>query len=357
MIDVISNCFGCGICSVSCGKNAIEMSYSDDGFLKPVLNQNKCVKCGVCLAVCPENNKNEKPISKTECYASRTVKTQQSSSSGGLSYALAEKAIADNIPVCGVTYENRSQRAEHITISSVDDLYKIQGSKYLQSFTQTAFNEIIKHKQGLVFGTPCQIAGVSNILQRQGVRDNYILIDIFCHGVPSAHLWHNHLDYIHKKYGIDKNENIAFRDKKEFRIIAGKYKKDAQVDPFYYFYLRGLVNNKACYSCPFRRSSSADIRLGDHFSKDAHSQSVVILNSKKGKNYFLSLGDVVTTAKLSYDKDVDMIQDKDQIKPVPEERKAILGKLKNGQAPAVILGKKKIAMQHLKGLVKKIIKK
>lgn len=49
----IDNCFGCGLCSVVCKHNVIDMILNEDGFLQPALvNLDKCVDCGLCTKVC-----------------------------------------------------------------------------------------------------------------------------------------------------------------------------------------------------------------------------------------------------------------------------------------------------------------
>ena len=135
---------------------------------------------------------------------------------------------------------------------------------------------ILREKSGVIFGTPCQIAGVRNILNLYKIEKNFHLVDIFCHGVPSELLWHNHLEFLEKQYGINRHEGVSFRQKSVFSLKIGKYYGDAQVDPFYHMYLPKCAYAEACYRCPFRRKSAADIRLGDYFLEKDNPQSVII---------------------------------------------------------------------------------
>ncbi|MDI9591192.1 MAG: 4Fe-4S binding protein [Acidobacteriota bacterium] len=47
------DCVGCGACMQVCSRNAIEMASDDEGFLYPVIDEARCVRCRMCSAVCP----------------------------------------------------------------------------------------------------------------------------------------------------------------------------------------------------------------------------------------------------------------------------------------------------------------
>lgn len=46
-------CCGCGACAAICSKNAITMVDDEEGFAYPQINYEICVKCKICLGVCP----------------------------------------------------------------------------------------------------------------------------------------------------------------------------------------------------------------------------------------------------------------------------------------------------------------
>ena len=46
-------CCGCTACYAICPKNAITMEPDEEGFLYPVVNEEKCVRCYQCWKVCP----------------------------------------------------------------------------------------------------------------------------------------------------------------------------------------------------------------------------------------------------------------------------------------------------------------
>ena len=45
-------CCGCTACCAVCPKGAICMQPDEEGFLYPVIDKDKCVKCYACIKVC-----------------------------------------------------------------------------------------------------------------------------------------------------------------------------------------------------------------------------------------------------------------------------------------------------------------
>lgn len=46
-------CCGCTACYAICSQGAISMKSDDEGFEYPIIDPVKCVKCYMCLRVCP----------------------------------------------------------------------------------------------------------------------------------------------------------------------------------------------------------------------------------------------------------------------------------------------------------------
>ena len=46
-------CCGCTACYAICPKSAITMAEDEEGFKYPQLNERKCIRCHICLKVCP----------------------------------------------------------------------------------------------------------------------------------------------------------------------------------------------------------------------------------------------------------------------------------------------------------------
>lgn len=50
------DCCGCTACYAICSQKAIIMKEDEEGFEYPVLNDEKCLECGMCIKVCPMKN-------------------------------------------------------------------------------------------------------------------------------------------------------------------------------------------------------------------------------------------------------------------------------------------------------------
>jgi len=122
------------------------------------------------------------------------------------------------------------------------------------------------------------------------------------------------LESIRKKKHHSTNSVIRFRKKGKFIIKCGDYERNAQVDSFYYFYLRGLVNRESCYNCPFRRAMASDLRIGDYFDNNHDSWSIVIFGSQKGKQLIKNIEDRIIKREALY-----MIVDKTQDADISKE--------------------------------------
>lgn len=50
-------CCGCTACAAICPKGAISMHEDEEGFEYPQIEQSKCIRCYMCIQVCPFKEK------------------------------------------------------------------------------------------------------------------------------------------------------------------------------------------------------------------------------------------------------------------------------------------------------------
>ena len=301
-------CYGCGVCAVVCPKKAIAIDVNKDGFLQPVVNTS-CVECGMCLRVCAFNDKEHSrpidaivPVSAASWSLDENIRYE--CTSGGAAYEIERHLISKGFKAVVVRYNVSSHTAEHYIASTEEELKDSVGSKYIQSYTYDAFSKLDKDEKYLVVGTPCQMDSLRHYIRSRKMEDNFILIDFFCHGVPSMLMWKRYLDVVEQKIG--KFDGIIWRDKETgwhdswVMKVAGKYSSwFSKGDLFYQMFLGDRCLGKACYdNCKYKYDkSAADIRIGDlwgrTYENDEDGVNGVVCFTQKGKDLLNEMQSVI----------------------------------------------------------------
>ncbi len=296
-ISEFESCYGCGVCHAVCAAKVISMTTNEDGFRKPIVDVKKCTGCQLCLKVCAYNYKSLLDTNQTvHGYAaySNDEAVRYACSSGGVGFELAHYALAMGYKVCAVRYNPAQQRAEHYMAENIEELSQSRGSKYIQSHTEDTFSSFKRDEKYLVIGTPCQIDSLRRYIKYRKVEQNFILVDFFCHGVPSDLLWKKYIS----EYGMLSPDEVKWRDKRtgwhdSWNMIFNDKEKEttslmSKGDLFYKFFLKNRCLGKACYDdCKYKMTSSAaDIRIGDlwgtKYQSDEKGVSGVITFTAKG---------------------------------------------------------------------------
>lgn len=177
-IGKLKDCYGCGVCTAVCPVKIINLKENAGGFYSPqISNEEKCINCELCLKVCAFNHKElslQNAIPKSYAGYSKNDIIRQRCSSGGVGFEIARFLIEKGYKACGVRYDISNERAEHFIASSVEEYTPSIGSKYIQSFSQTAFSEISRKEKYFVSGTPCQIDSFRRYIRHLKIEDNFI---------------------------------------------------------------------------------------------------------------------------------------------------------------------------------------
>ncbi len=298
-------CSGCHACYNICPVNCITMEHDDEGFLYPVTDEAKCVNCGLCQKVCPAL-KQYKGNPKGQAYAciNRDENIRFDSSSGGIFTLLAEEILNCGGVVFGAAFDEKLN-VYHTQISEKSELYKLRGSKYVQSSIGDTYNQVKEHlindKMVLFSGTPCQISGLKSFLMKE--YENLILTDVICHGVPSPKVWKKYIEYREKETNSHTHKTF-FRSKQNgwqmssvrFEFSNGsEYEQIYPKDLFMQGFLANLYLRPSCYNCHSKSlERESDITLADFWGVekvlpemfDNKGTSLVFINSEKGKSLF-----------------------------------------------------------------------
>lgn len=328
-IGEIKNCFGCGICATVCAKDAIKIGLNYDGFYTPTLDTNKCVNCGLCADVCAFLHNDlavqNKPKQAYGAWSNNPM-VRRRCSSGGVGYELGKYLLNNGYKVCAVRYNASEQRAEHYIATNEQEFMPSIGSKYIQSYTVDGFKAINRKEKYLVTGTPCQMDSFRRYIRKFKVEDNFVLMDFFCHSVPSMLAWKKYLQIVEKQTGpvtyaswrnkftgwhdswamaIDgetestsEYNKIDWHDSYNIYISGKKHFYNSRLtkgDLFYKLFLGDYCCNPACQkNCKYKYDkSSADIRIGDFwgatYAKDEEGVSSVIAFTDKGNEILKKL--------------------------------------------------------------------
>ncbi|SHJ60268.1 Coenzyme F420 hydrogenase/dehydrogenase, beta subunit C-terminal domain [Pseudobutyrivibrio xylanivorans] len=315
-----TQCCGCSSCDEICPVNCINMVEDNEGFLFPQVDTSACINCGACDKACP--------IIQADCVDAGEIvevfeqpKTiggwikddaiRADSSSGGAFSLFANYVLSNGGIVYGAAICNDNV-VRHIAVEKTEDLYRLRGSKYVQSIIGDSYFKIKQNlntgRMVLFVGTPCQAAGLYSFLGKQKY-DNLYIIDFICHGTPSPKVFDAYVKYLEKKHGCSIN-SFRFRTKDRgwnpsglqlgtvIEMSNGKHIRNypAFKDPFMNGFLDDSYLRDSCYSCRFKSLPKyyADITIADFWGvtkdypqlNDGKGTSLVLLNCEHGAIIF-----------------------------------------------------------------------
>lgn len=300
-----NRCCGCGACAQRCPQNCITMEEDEEGFRYPVIDEEKCIGCGLCEKTCPSLNRHRHEM-KEGVYAASAKEQElvKRSSSGGMSGILAEYILQKEGVVFGAAF-NEKMELVHCAAETEAECRKFHGSKYIQSNTRNTFAECKQYldagKYALYTGTPCQIAGLKQYLQKD--YEKLLTAELICHGVPSPGIWRKYISELEEEKQ-DRIIDVSFRYKdrgwKEYRFRTAYEKGQTEVipgaqSPYLAAFLNNLTLRPSCYECRHRLAyTQSDFMIGDFWGVGNYYQSfdeqlgvsALVILSEKGKKVF-----------------------------------------------------------------------
>ena len=185
-----ADCTGCMGCIDSCGHGVLTAEIDTDGYYRiKAADPDRCTSCSACVRSCPVVQKTFRTKKETKgCYAAWSTDgaTRRNGASGGIFGALAKRIIEQGGVVYGAALDGFDVR--HIRCTTVDELPRLQGSKYQHSSMAGVFKQVREDlrqgKKVLFGGLSCQTAGLQQFL-RFKYQDQLYLVDTICGGLST----------------------------------------------------------------------------------------------------------------------------------------------------------------------------
>ena len=305
----LRDCSGCSACVNICPTDALSLLSDDHGFYRSAVADIKCIECDACIKVCPAlklpvNTNTREP----KCYAfiANDTKLLYDSSSGGAFTLLAKQIFQSNGFVCGVAWKDDFS-VEHIMIDNENDLYKLQKSKYLQSYVGDMHKKI-KNKLTdgfpvLFTGAPCQVAGLRAYLGKN--YEKLIAIDILCGNSPSTMFFKKYINEVSNDLAVKRYE---FRHKVKgwnatsvaltFSDGTTQVRHGGKEDAYQSIYHNHTMCPHHCENCKYQALPRiGDLTIGDFWGigkKDpsintSKGVTVILINNEKGEVFLNSV--------------------------------------------------------------------
>lgn len=233
---------------------------------------------------------------------SKDKKLIQNSSSGGMFAELAKYTLLQGGIVFGCAMEKNEEGfdVKHIYIEDEKDLYKLQGSKYVQSNMGNTIKEAKEFldigRLVLFSGTPCQIAGLKAFLKKD--YNNLVTVDLSCEGTPSLNIFNDYIKYLENNVIKHKIIDFKFRSKKHFGWstsgLVAIYEKNGKIyekilpqnlSSYFTYFLHGYILQDRCFECKYTGVERiSDITIADAWGIEKEYDNLIktILDKNKG---------------------------------------------------------------------------
>ena len=304
-------CNGCMACLNACPFDAVRVAQDDYGYYRPQIHATNCTDCGLCVRVCPAIVPPAKTNSgEPDCYSFQTTDQQllQASTSGGVFTLLASHMIDQAGAVVGAVWDGVKVR--HQTVEQVEDLPRLQKSKYLQSDVGNSFIDVrdrLKRGQPVLFsGLPCQVAGLLAFLKKP--PKSLLTVDLLCGNAPSSAFFRS---YVRETFG----DIGAFQFRHKGSTFSGPHtvqatypdgqKKvlSARQDAYQRMYHPHTLCPLHCENCQYQSLPRyGDITIGDFWGlskrdlecETRNGMSLILTNNTNGAEFMKSaLGDQI----------------------------------------------------------------
>ena len=123
-------CTGCGACKSICPRDAVSMTQNSKGAYVPIVDEEKCIHCGLCERTCPTISEKKFNEIEPKCYtvANKDDDVRRQSASGGAFGMLAKYVLSQQGVVFGAIVDEKLT-VRHVSAQTEIELVKLFSSK------------------------------------------------------------------------------------------------------------------------------------------------------------------------------------------------------------------------------------
>ena len=308
-VTSLGNCCGCGLCVAICPENDVLAMRPSSGMEVAVpCDTQACRNCGLCGEACPAWAHLEQRHTVFQsvdepylrCYVGAAEpKARAAGCSGGIVTALLchllESGSIDGAVTTGFEKDNPT-RAHAVVARNSEDVLSGAGSKYQMTTLAPALSEIVATPgRYAVVGLPCQIEGVYNACRKSRIMAERIAIKIaiFCGHNATRDMTDALISY--GDAARDDVKTIDFRAGAwrnfSFRMVMHDGREVAlpmaATSPYRDLWEGMHFSPKCCRLCPDFTGVFADISCGDawlpEFAAEEKGVSLVLSRTDAGQ--------------------------------------------------------------------------
>jgi len=301
-------CISCGICKAVCPKNCINYEKRN-GLNLPIVDKSSCVDCGRCYQVCPGKGFDYTKFLPREMDSSfwsgscravyvagaRDQKRRKNAVSGGVVTELLHNLLKDgeysSAFVIG-THEYLKEEVCTKRYTGEQSLEDTQKSRYLPVSQEEAVSYMLSHREEKVVlvGTSCFVQGILNVIDAYRLnRNHYFIIGLFCDKTMTL----NVVSYFNNHAALKGRsmKKLFFRTKE-----AGGWPGNVQMESdegeviqlpnTERMKVKEYFQPERCLYCLDKLNMFADISVGDNYTKehsDSEGSNSVIIRTDEGE--------------------------------------------------------------------------